>query len=201
VTALSGALADPDVDVRAAAALALASLRDPSSINTLARIVAGWSDPALACCRRAALRALVAFQSEQAAVELARTLATAGPTPLALQEHSALLAVAYADPAGQAAPRAVRALVALLGHDDDAVAERAVSLLMLFPSESHGPLGRALRTSPRPDVRRRAAQALGACRQEAALAALAAACEDPAPAVRVTARSALRNGLAPHRRR
>ena len=52
---LTTALADPDPEARAAAGLALASLRDPASIPALARIVASWADPALARCRHAAL--------------------------------------------------------------------------------------------------------------------------------------------------
>jgi hypothetical protein len=191
VDALTTALADPDPEARVAAGLALAGLRDPASIPKLARIVASWADPALARCRRAALRTLVDFRTEEAAVELARALATADPAPLDLQERSALLAVAYAEPSGVAAPRVVRALVALLPHEDDAVAERAASLLMLFPSESNGPLARTLRTASAPDVRRKAAQALGACRQDTAVAALVAALGDPVPRVREAARSAL----------
>ncbi|MGH2745486.1 MAG: HEAT repeat domain-containing protein, partial [Thermoleophilaceae bacterium] len=141
VAALTEALADPDLDVRAAAGLALASLRDPSSIGALAEIVAGWDDPRLVRCRRAALHTLVAFRTEEAAVELARALATVRPDrPLDLQQRSALLAVAYAEAAGVAAPRVVRALVALLEHEERAAAERAAALLMLFPAESHGPL-------------------------------------------------------------
>jgi HEAT repeat protein len=173
----------------------LRSARQPGlaegSIPALARIVAAREDPALERCRRAALRTLVAFRSQHAAVELARALATAGRAPLDLHARSALLAVTYAEPAGVAAPRVVRALVALLTHGDEAVAERVVALLMLFPSEAHGPLARALRTAPRSDVRRRAAQALAACRQEAAVAALVAALEDPVPGVRAAAARSL----------
>lgn len=191
VEALTEALADHDIEVRASAGLGLASLRDPASIPALARIVAGWDDPALARCRRAALHTLVAFRAQEAAVELARALATVGPEPLDLQARSALLAVAYAEPAGVAAPRVVRALVALLAHQRQPIAERAAVLLMLFPSESHGLLARALRTASGPDARRRAAQALGACRQEAAVAALVAALEDPVPGVRVAAARSL----------
>jgi HEAT repeat protein len=191
-TALTDALADARPDVRAAAGLALASLRDPASIAALAEIVAGWDHPVLARCRRAALRTLTVFRGQDAAVALARALATVRPDrPLGLQEHSALLAVAYAEPAGAAAPLVVRALVALLGHGDEAVAERAASLLGLFPAESHGPLARALRTGRAPEVRRRAATALGACRQDAAVAALVAALRDPAPEVRAAAASSL----------
>ena len=99
--------------------------------------------------------------------------------------------MAYAEPAGVAAPRVVRALVAMLAHEDQAAAERAAALLRLFPSESHGPLARALRTGSAPDVRRRAVQALGACRQDAAVAALVTALGDPAPSVRAAAPRAL----------
>jgi HEAT repeat protein len=191
VDALTAALADPDVEVRQAAGLALAALRDPASIPALAEIVAGWQEPALARCRRAALHTLVAFRTEEAAVGLARALVRAGPAPLALEERSALLAVAYAEAAGLAAPRVVRALVPLLGHDDDAVAERAASLLMLFPSESHRPLARVPRTASACEARRRAAQALSACRQEAAVAALVAALDDRHAAVRAAAARSL----------
>jgi HEAT repeat protein len=191
VEALTAALADPDLEVRQAAGLALAGLRDPASIPALAEIVAGWHEPALVRCRRAALHTLVAFRTEEAAVGLAHALVRAGPAPLALEERSALLAVAYAEAAGVAAPRVVRALVALLGHDDEAVAERAASLLMLFPSESHRPLARALRTASAPEARRRAAQALSACRQDAAVGALVAALGDRQPAVRAAAARSL----------
>jgi HEAT repeat protein len=191
VDALTAALDDPDSSVREAAALGLAGLRDPASIPALARIVAGWNDPALARCRRAALHTLVAFRTEEAAVALARALAATGPEPLDLHERAALLAVAYADPAGVAAPRVVRALVGLLAHRDPAVADRAVSLLMLFPSESHRPLVRALRPECGPDIRRRAAEALGACRHQTAVAALVTALRDPAPSVRAAAARSL----------
>ena len=192
VSALTEALSDPARDVRAAAGLALASLRDPASIPTLAEIVAGWDEPCLARCRRAALRALVAFRGQEAAVELARALATVrAHRPLGLQERSALLAVAYAEPAGEAAPLVVRALVSLLAHEP--AGERATELLTLFPAESHGPLARALRTATAPEVRRRAATALGACREDSAVAVLVAALEDPAPEVRAAAASSLGN--------
>jgi HEAT repeat protein len=191
VLALTEALADRDPKARIAAALTLAGLGEPASIPALARIVADWDEAALARCRRAALHTLVAFGTEEAAVELARALATAGREPLDLQERSALLAVAYAEPSGVAAPRVVRALVALLAHNEQAVAERAASLLMLFPSESHGPLARTLRTASGPDVRRKAARALGACRQDAAVAALVTALGDGDEGVREAARSAL----------
>jgi HEAT repeat protein len=191
VESLTAALDDNNIDVRAAAGLALASLRDPASIAPLAAIVAGWDRPELVRARRAALRALIAFRAQEAAVELARSLATAHPAPLDLQERSALLAVAYSEQAGVAAPRVVRTLVALLAHEEPTVAERATSLLMLFPAESNGPLARALRTGENPEVRRRAAQALGACRQDAAVAALVGALEDPAPAVRAAAAHSL----------
>jgi HEAT repeat protein len=189
--ALTASLADPDPSVREAAALGLAGLRDPASIPALARIITQWNEPSPARCRRAALHALVAFRTEEAAVELARALAAAGPEPLDLDERAALLAVAYADPAGVAAPRVVRAMVGLLAHEDEAVAERAVGLLMLFPSESHRPLARALRVGCGPDARRRAAQALGACRQDGAVSALVAALGDPAPSVRAAAARSL----------
>jgi HEAT repeat protein len=191
VAALTEALADPDTSIREAAALGLAGLRDPASIPALARIVAHWNEPDLARFRRAALHTLVAFRTEKAAVELARALAVAGAEPLDVHESAALLAVAYADPAGVAAPRVVRALVGLLAHENDAVAERAVSLLMLFPSESHRPLARALRAGGGPAARRRAAQALGACRQDGAVSALVAALGDPAPSVRAAAARSL----------
>ena len=152
VSALTEALSDPAREVRAAAGLALASLRDPASIPALAAIVAGWDEPGLARCRRAALRALTAFRGPEAAVELARALATVrADRPLGLQEQSALLAVAYAEPAGEAAPLVVRALVSLLAHEP--AAEHATALLTLFPAESHGPLARALRTATAPEVR------------------------------------------------
>jgi HEAT repeat protein len=191
VESLTEALADPDLDVRAAAGLALAGLRDPASIAALAAIVAAWDHPELARARRAALHALIAFRAQEAAVELARALATIQSAPLDLQERSALLAVAYAEQAGVAAPRVVRALVALLAHEEQPVAERATLLLMLFPAESHGPLARALRTAAAPEVRRRAAQALGACRHDGAVAALVIALKDPAPTVRAAAARSL----------
>jgi HEAT repeat protein len=184
-------LADPDLEVRAAAAVALAGLRDPASTPALAEIVARWDHPGLAGSRRAALHTLIAFRTPEAAVALARALATAPAAPPDLQERSALLAVAYADPSGVAAARMVRALVALLGHEEDAVAERATSLLMLFPAESHAPLARALRTASAPEARRRAAQALGACRQDSAAAALVTALDDPAPVVRIASARSL----------
>jgi HEAT repeats len=188
---------------RAGSALALAEvetlagLRDPASTAALAAIVAGWDDPALARARRAALRALIALRTQEAAVALARALATAGATPLGLQERSALLAVAYAEQAGTAAPMVVRALVGLIAHEEPAVAERAACLVTLFPSESHGPLARALRSSRRADVRRRVAEALGACRHSAAVAALVSALEDAAPDVRAAAARSLRKVRAP----
>jgi HEAT repeat protein len=191
VQSLTEALADPDTDVRAAAGVALASLRDPASIGALAAIVARWHRPELAHARRAALHTLIAFGTQEAAVELARALAGAHPAPLDLQERSALLTVAYAEQAGVAAPRVVRTLAALLAHEEDTVAERATSLLMLFPAESHGPLARALRTARAPEVRRRAAQALGACRRDTAVAALVTALDDPAPAVRAASARSL----------
>ena len=83
VSALTEALSDPATEVRAAAGLALASLRDPASIPALAEIVAGWDEPTLARCRRAALRALAAFRGQEAAVELARALATVRGGPAA----------------------------------------------------------------------------------------------------------------------
>jgi HEAT repeat protein len=192
VSALTEALSDPAREVRAAAGLALASIRDPASISALAGIVAAWVDPDLARCRRAALRTLAAFRGQEAAVALARALTTVQPDrPLGLEERSALLAVAYAEPAGTAAPLVVRALAALLSHDEDPVAERAASLLALFPAESQGPLARALRTATAPAVRRRAATALGSCRQGGAAGALVAALDDPAPEVRAAAAGSL----------
>jgi HEAT repeat protein len=190
VSALTEALSDPAIEVRAAAGLALASRRDPASIAALAEIVAGWSDPILARCRLAALRTLAAFRGQHAAVALARALATLrADRPLGLQERSALLAVTYAEPAGEAAPLVVRALVSLLAHEP--AAEHATALLTLFPAESHGPLARALRTASAPEIRRRAATALGACRQDSAITALVAALEDPAPEVRAAAARSL----------
>jgi HEAT repeat protein len=192
VSALTEALSDRAMEVRAAAGLALASLRDPASIPALAEIVAGWDEPGLARCRRAALSALAAFRGQSAAVQLARALATVrADRALGLQEQSALLAVAYAEPAGEAAPLVVRALVSLLAHDQ--AAEHATALLALFPADSHGPLGRTVRTATAPDVRRRAATALGACRQNAAVTALMAALADPAPEVRAAAADSLGN--------
>jgi HEAT repeat protein len=192
VSALTEALSDHAMQVRAAAGLALASLRDPASIPALAGIVAGWDPPELARCRRAALRTLAAFRGHEAAVALARALIALPPErPLGLQEHSALLAVTYAEPAGTAAPLVVRALVAALAHEEDPVADCAGSLLMLFPTESHGPLARVLRSARAPAVRRRAATALGACRQGAAVEALIAALEDSAAEVRAAAAHSL----------
>jgi HEAT repeat protein len=188
---LTGELADPDAEVRAAAALGLAGVRDPASIPALARIVASWGDPALDRCRRAALQTLVAFRTEEAALELTHALATADPAPLDLHARSALLAVAYAEPSGVAAPRVVRALARMLAHEEEPVAERAAELLMLFPSESHGPLSRTLGTASRAVVRRRAARALGACRQDTAVAALVTALEDGDPGVRAAAARSL----------
>lgn len=178
--ALTKTLADPDPNVRAAAAFALAGLRDPGSIVALAGIVAEWNTPELAQSRRAALHALMEFRNQEAAVELARVLAgRIHSTPLGLEEHSALLAVTYAEKAGCAAPRVVRALTALLAHKDQHVAERAASLLMLFPAESHGPLARSLRTAAAPEVRCRAALALGACRHGLAVEALVSCARRP----------------------
>jgi HEAT repeat protein len=191
VAELTEEVADPDPEVRAAAGLALAGLRDPASIPALAGIVASWDDPALERCRRAALHRLVAFRTEEAALELAQALTTAGPAPLDLDARSALLAVAYAEPSGVAARTVVRALVRKLGHADQPVADRAAALVKLFPFESHGPLVRALRTASGSAVRRRAAEALGACRQGTAVAALVAALEDPDTAVRAAAAHSL----------
>jgi HEAT repeat protein len=189
--ALTEALSAADLEVRAAAGLALADRRDPASVPTLAGIVADWDDPALAHSRRAALRTLISFRSQEAAVELARALARVPSSQLDLQGRSALLAVAYAEQTGVAVPRVVRALAALLVQDEQPVAERAAALLMLFPAESHRPLARVLRMAHAPAVRRRAAKALGACRQEAAVAVLVDALEDPAPSVRAAAASSL----------
>jgi HEAT repeat protein len=188
---LTRELTEPDPELRSAAALALAGLRDPASIPALAHIVASWDEPALEPCRRAALLTLVAFRTEEAALALTCALATAGPAPLDLHDRSALLAVAYAEPSGAAAPRVVRTLVRMLAHDAEPVAERAASLLILFPSESHGPLARTLRTAPRADVRRRAARALGACRQDTAVAALVRALDDADAGVRAAAAQSL----------
>jgi HEAT repeat protein len=163
VEALTAALSDPDLDVKAAAGLALASLRDPASIASLAAMVAGWDHPDLARARRAALHTLIAFRTQEAAVELARALATAHTAPLDLQERSALLAVAYAEQAGVAAPRVVRALVTLLAHEEHAVAERAMSLLMLSrrKATAHWPArcGRPRRRRPAAGSRKRSARA------------------------------------------
>jgi HEAT repeat protein len=190
--ALSAALADDDSGVRSAAALALASVRDPASTAALAGVVANWTDPSLERCRRAALRTLVAFRSEQAAVELVQALAAAGHgAPLGLEERSALLSVVYAEPTGVAAPRVVRTLVALLAHEDAAAADRATVLLELFPAESYAALARTLRTARSPGARRRAATALRCCRQDEAVSALVAALEDAMPEVRAAAARSL----------
>jgi HEAT repeat protein len=192
VSRLTAALSDPAMGARRAAALALAGLRDPDSVPALAEIVAGWSDPDLARCRHAALRTLAGFRGQEAAVALARALATVRTDrPLGLAERSALLAVAYAEAAGAAAPLVVRSLIALLAHAEDSVAERAADLLTLFPAESQGPLARTLRTAAVPAIRRRAATALGVCRQGAAAAALVTALEDPAAEVRAAAAHSL----------
>jgi HEAT repeat protein len=190
--ALRDALGDASPEVREAAALALASLRDPASIPSLVAIVARWADPSLARARRAALRALVAFRSEGAALELARSLVEARPgAPVALEDRSALLAVVHAEPTGVAAARVVRDLLFLLGHPNPACGDRAAALLMLFPADTASPLARALRTSPAAGVRRRAARALRACRQDEAVAALVAALEDPVAGVRAAAARSL----------
>jgi HEAT repeat protein len=192
VAALRHALSDPSAEVRRGAALSLASLRDPASIPALARIAADWGDPSLIRCRRAALGTLVAFRSEQAAVELARALVDARPgETLDLEERSSLLAVVYAEPRGVAAPRVARTLVALLGREDALVGDRAAALLELFPTESLGPLARSLRTAAAPEVRRRAAEALRACRDDEAVSALVAALRDSAAEVRVSAARSL----------
>lgn len=192
VASLSHALGDPAAEVRANAALALASLRDPASIPALARIAAGWADPSLIRCRRAALGTLAAFKSEEAAVELARALIAARPgTPLSIEDRSILLAVAYAEPRGVAAPRVVRTLVALLGHEDASAGDRAAALLELFPIESLGLLVRTLRTAAAPGVRRRAAETLHVCRDDEAVSALVAALRDPVPEVRAGAARSL----------
>lgn len=188
VAALTAALTDPSPEVRAAAALSLASVRDPASTPALVGIVATWNDPSLISCRRAALRALAAFRSEDAALGLARALvADASGGPVGLEERSALLAVVYAEPKGVAVVRVVRTLVEQLGHEDDACADRAALLLELFPSESCRPLARTLRSARHPGARRRAAQALRACRNDDAVSALVAALGDRAPAVRAAA--------------
>jgi HEAT repeat protein len=187
---LTLALDDPAPRVRASAALALASMRDPVATSALTAIVAGWRDPGFARCRRAALSTLAAFRSEEAAAELAGALATARPDEAPdLEDRSALLMVVYAEPTGVAAPRVVRSLVGLLAHDY--AADRAVSLLGLFPSESYAPLARVLRVSRIPSVRRRAARALSACRRDTVVSALIAALDDPAPEVRAEATRSL----------
>lgn len=192
IAALTAALADPSSEVRAVAALVLTDLRDPASIAGLAAVVATWNDPSLRVCRRAALRALAAFKSEAAALELARVLVTGGPeVPLGLDERAALLAVVYAETMGVAAIRVVFALVALLEHEDERTADRAAVLLELFPSEGCRPLARTLRSTRPAGARRRAAQALRVCRQDDAVAALLAALSDPAPSVRVAAKRSL----------
>jgi HEAT repeat protein len=190
--ALSDALADPAPEVREAAAMSLASLRDPDSIPALTAVVAGWTNPAQERARRAALRALVAFRSERAALELVRALVDAGPgRPLDLADRSALLAVVHAEPTGVAVPHVVRTLVSLLGHEDAAAGARAVTLLMLFPAEAARPLARTLRTGTATAVRRRAAEALRACRQDEAVSALVSALADPAADVRAAAARSL----------
>jgi HEAT repeat protein len=187
---LTLALAHSSAPVRAAAALGLARLRDPASTAALAAIVAGWTEPALARCRRAALATLADFRSEQAALELARALATVRPgEEPGLDERSALLVVVHADPTGVAPARVVRVLVTLLAHEG--AAGRATTLLGLFPAESQAPLVRALRTARTPRVRSRAAQALGACRRDAAVNALLAALDDGAAEVRAEAARSL----------
>lgn len=135
VSALTDALSDHAMQVRAAAGLALASLRDPASIPALAEIVAGWDGPELARCCRAALRTLTAFRGQEAAVALARALTALPPErPLGHREHSALLAVTYAEPAGRLL-RSSSGGSSLRSHmRRDPVAERAASLLTLFPA-------------------------------------------------------------------
>jgi HEAT repeat protein len=192
VAALTGALDDPCREVRAAAALALAGLRDPDSTAALVDIVATWTEPSLISCRRAALRTLAGFRSEDAALELARALvAGASGAPLGLDECSALLAVVYAETKGAAGVRVVRALVGLLGHADDARADRAALLLELFPRESCRPLARTLRTARPAGARRRAAQALRVCRHDDGASALVAALSDRSPSVRAAAARSL----------
>jgi HEAT repeat protein len=192
VAALSDALSDPAAEARAGAALALASLRDPASIPALARIAAGWRDPSFIRCRRAALGTLVAFRSERAAIELARALVHARPGgPLSVEDRSTLLSVVYAEPKGVAAPRVVRTLVELLGDEDAGAGDRAAALLGLFPRESAEPLARSLRTAAAPAARRRAAEALRACRHDDAVSALVPALEDPAAEVRASAARSL----------
>jgi HEAT repeat protein len=71
------------------------------------------------------------------------------------------------------------------------VADSAASLLELFPAESPGPLARALGKAASTPARRRAAEALRACRQDAAVAALVAALEDPVAEVRLAAARSL----------
>jgi HEAT repeat protein len=198
IAALAGALGDPSQEVRAVSVLVLTDLRDPASIAVLAGVVATWTDPSLRACRRAALRALAAFRSEAAALELARALVTGPPeAPLGLDERSALLAVVYAETMGMAATGVVRELVALLGHDDEGRADRAALLLELFPSESCGPLTRALRSARSSGARRRAAQALRVCRNDDVVSALVAALSDRAPAVRAAAARSLGDMRAP----
>jgi len=191
-SALAGALADTSPQVRANAALALASLRDPASIPALARVVAGWTGESQARCRRASLRTLAAFRSEEAAVELAAALAaTSSDTPLGLEDRSALLSVVYAEPTGLAGARVVRTLIGMLAHEDALAADRAAQLLELFPAESYRPLARTLRSGRSPEMRRRAASALRACRHDEAISALLAALGDSVPAVRASAARSL----------
>ena len=192
VARLTEALADPAVEVRANAALALASLRDPEAIPALAAIAAGWVAPPFARCRQAALGALATFRSERAAIELAEALLVACPgKQLTLEHRSILLGVTYADPGGRAAARVVRTLMVALEGGRGLAGDRAATLLELFPAESEAPLVRTLRFASNPAARRRAAKTLRVCRHDDAVAALIEALDDRAAFVRATAARAL----------
>jgi HEAT repeat protein len=192
VAALTEALGDPAANVRANAALALASLRDPASIPALAAVAAGWVAPPLARSRQAALGALAAFRSERAAIELAEALLVACPgEQLSLEHRSTLLGVAYADPAGRAAARVVRTLMASLEGERGLTGDRAGALLELFPAESVAPLVRTLRASSSPTARRRAAKTLRVCRHDDAVSALIGALDDRVADVRAMAARSL----------